>query len=127
MTRPPARNEYGEWTRFPINTPAPKGRSPAHDRGRAPINRRKNPECEAIAVDLSAYYDGELEEERTAAVEAHLSDCAACRSQLDKMSKLSNALHAIGNLDAPKRPLVEELLRELDKEDRKKENNASSG
>ncbi len=60
------------------------------------------------------------------AVEAHLSDCAACRSQLDKMAKLSNALHANGYLGAPKRPLVEELLRELDKEDRKQENNTSS-
>ncbi len=29
------------------------------------MNRRKNPECEAIAVDLSAYYDGELEGQRT--------------------------------------------------------------
>lgn len=90
------------------------------------MNRRNNPACEAIAVDLSAYYDGELEGDRTAAVEAHLSDCAACRSQLDKMAKLSNALRAIGNLGAPKRPLIEELLRELDKEDRKEENNTSS-
>ncbi|MCZ6554097.1 MAG: zf-HC2 domain-containing protein [SAR324 cluster bacterium] len=126
MTRPPARNDNGERAKVPIGTPALTGRLPPHDRGKAHINRRKNPACEAIAVDLSAYYDGELEGDRTTAVEAHLSDCAACRSQLDKMAKLSNALRAIGNLGAPKRPLIEELLRELDKEDRKQENNTSS-
>ena len=91
------------------------------------MGERKKPECEAIAVDLSAFYDGELEGERSAAVEAHLRDCLACRSHLENMSKLSKALHSIGSLGAPRRPLVEELLREFDKEDQEKENNASSG
>lgn len=48
--------------------------------------------CEPFSADLSAYFDGELDAEERAAMELHLSSCAACRQKLDQMHTLRSAM-----------------------------------
>jgi len=44
--------------------------------------------CEK-AAEVHSYHDGELDEFRGRALEAHLSECAACRELLDELRGLS--------------------------------------
>ena len=67
-----------------------------------------NDECKQLAVDLSAYFDQELDEAETRAVESHLADCADCRESLEKMGRLRAALHT-----APPPPLEQKLIQDL--------------
>ena len=57
--------------------------------------------CEEFAPLLSAYFDGELTEEESAAVRAHLSECEDCRARLDEYAQLSGAMLALGEEDVP--------------------------
>ncbi|MBB6053795.1 zf-HC2 domain-containing protein [Armatimonas rosea] len=51
------------------------------------------PECKsALQEDLKAYLDGELPTARRVAVERHLTDCAACQSELEGLRLLSTTL-----------------------------------
>jgi anti-sigma factor RsiW len=43
---------------------------------------------------LEAYYDGELDAERSARLEAHLQTCSFCQNQLDELENLSVLLQA---------------------------------
>jgi anti-sigma factor RsiW len=47
---------------------------------------------EHMTAWLSAYYDGELKGRQLRQVEAHLSDCAPCRAELDRLRVLSAML-----------------------------------
>ena len=78
-------------------------------------------ECYIYAVDLSAYFDGELDGERMREIELHIHDCLGCRDTLAKMRLLSEALRAVSRVKIPGRPLVDKLLRELDRVDEEKE------
>jgi anti-sigma factor RsiW len=51
--------------------------------------------CKAYAVQLSAYFDGELEGAELQAVEAHLAGCDGCRNTLQRLGKLRHALHTL--------------------------------
>ena len=42
--------------------------------------------------ELSAYVDGELSEEKAAAIRQHLTDCAACRAELSRLAFVSETL-----------------------------------
>ena len=53
-----------------------------------PERRPTLSDCEYRRV-ISAYHDGELDDRRTAAVEAHLRGCMACRRELEQLSALS--------------------------------------
>jgi anti-sigma factor RsiW len=44
--------------------------------------------CQRVSQVLSAYQDGELGSAAEQAVERHLQDCAACRSELDGLQAL---------------------------------------
>ena len=57
--------------------------------------------CEEFAPLLSAYFDGELTEEESAAVRAHLGECEDCRARLDEYAQLSGAMLALGEEDVP--------------------------
>jgi len=57
--------------------------------------------CEEFAPLLSAYFDGELPENESAEVRAHLCECAACRARLDELLALHDAL---GMLEEPEAP-----------------------
>ena len=57
--------------------------------------------CEEFAPLLSAYFDGELTEEESAAVRAHLSECEDCRARLDEYVQLTGEMLALGEEDVP--------------------------
>lgn len=70
-------------------------------------------ECEQFAVDLSAYFDGELPPDEAAAVKAHVDGCARCRADLNKMRGLRAALQRTGAAAAPEKRLIQDLMRTL--------------
>ena len=47
------------------------------------------------AKELSAYVDGELAEEKAAAIREHLAHCAACREELSRLEFVSEALELL--------------------------------
>ncbi len=48
--------------------------------------------CADVIADLSAYLDGELEQERQSTLASHLTSCALCRCQYDDCKSLSAAI-----------------------------------
>jgi anti-sigma factor RsiW len=48
--------------------------------------------CERLSLNLSAYFDGELDGEDRAAVELHLGECEACGGKLEQMRALRSAM-----------------------------------
>lgn len=50
---------------------------------------------------FSSYWDGELEPEAVAALEAHLRDCSACRHEYDEFKRTMGALGVLGKQPAP--------------------------
>jgi anti-sigma factor RsiW len=69
--------------------------------------------CEQYAIDLSAYFDEELEPAEAAAVKAHLEGCARCRVELERMRGLRQALNRTGAAALPERRLLQDLMRAL--------------
>ena len=69
-------------------------------------------ECEGIKESLSAFLDGELTEEESSAVRAHLERCADCRKEIEAFRKMS-ALYR--DLEDPEPPadLEERVLAEV--------------
>ena len=81
------------------------------------MSSAKNSECYAYAVDLSAYFDRELDPGRVDPLETHLDGCGSCTANLEQMRELSAAMGKVSRIQAPRRPLIEELLTELDRVD----------
>ena len=52
--------------------------------------------CAKFSVDLSAYFDGELEAEEEKALKAHLDACDKCRGDLDRMRRIRSAMSGLG-------------------------------
>jgi anti-sigma factor RsiW len=52
-------------------------------------------DCQDIAVDLSAFVDGELPAARQAAVETHMAGCAACRARVAELRHLAAGVAAL--------------------------------
>ncbi len=50
--------------------------------------------CDALRLDLHAYVDGQLAEEKIPAVEAHLSGCRCCRAEIESIRFLGAELRA---------------------------------
>ena len=50
---------------------------------------------------LSANYDGELHPEESASLEAHLTDCPACRAELEHLRIISRLVARAGESDVP--------------------------
>ena len=57
--------------------------------------------CEDIERFADAYVDGELDLERTLALEAHVSACQACTARLDGMRAVRRALRTVPYFRAP--------------------------
>ena len=74
--------------------------------------------CAEMAVDLSAYFDGELTPDERAGVEAHLDDCVACQEALKAMGRLHDAFAA---LSGPRpgtsrhKPIFQDIMAKIDK------------
>lgn len=52
--------------------------------------------------DLSAYIDGQLEPQRAATTEAHLTSCLECSAELAELRELRSALGAMPEVTAPR-------------------------
>ena len=57
--------------------------------------------CEAYALEISAFLDGELNEEERAAVLAHVEACEGCRAYLAELTAMQAALGGLEEYDAP--------------------------
>jgi len=69
---------------------------------------------EHVTAWLGAYHDGELQGRRLRQVETHLSHCATCRAELEKLRALAALLQespAAGNLTPPDRFVAQVGLR----------------
>lgn len=83
--------------------------------------------CDRFAVDLSAYFDDELDPAEAAAVKAHVDGCARCRAELDKMRGLRNALNRTGEAALPERRLLQDLMRALSQPESQKSGGLTTG
>ena len=81
--------------------------------------RTMSSDCDTYSVDLSAYFDGELEDEEIIALETHLADCDHCRGQLEKMEKLHNVIADATTRSIKRRPLFQEIMERIDQEEKK--------
>jgi anti-sigma factor RsiW len=52
--------------------------------------------------DISAHADGELAPDRLSALEAHLTGCAPCRTELGELLAVRSALHDLPQVTAPR-------------------------
>ena len=75
-------------------------------------NRPAVGNCKDYTVDLSAYFDGELEGKAKDALEAHLNGCEGCRARLDNMSRLRVALSGLSRPGIKRTGSVMDMLKE---------------
>jgi hypothetical protein len=57
--------------------------------------------CETVRPQLTAYLDGELEDERGSAVRGHLRGCVACRTAAEEEAALRDGLRSLPPVDPP--------------------------
>jgi negative regulator of sigma E activity len=57
--------------------------------------------CESVRAQLTAYLDGELEDDRGSAVRGHLRGCEACRGVAADEAALRDGLRSLPPLDPP--------------------------
>ncbi|HUR99783.1 MAG TPA: anti-sigma factor [Pyrinomonadaceae bacterium] len=57
--------------------------------------------CEELQFDLPLYFDGSLNSDERAAVDAHLPECPLCRQKLSEFEQLSLGLSSIPRKSAP--------------------------
>lgn len=57
--------------------------------------------CESVRAQLTAYLDGDLEDDRGSAVRGHLRGCEACRHIASDEAALRDGLRALPPLDPP--------------------------
>lgn len=69
--------------------------------------------CQKYSVDLSAYFDGELDEEEEAALKVHLEQCEGCSGSLKRMQSLRNALTSLNRPSLGGRSVLEDLKAKL--------------
>lgn len=70
--------------------------------------------CEAIAMDLSAYFDNELGPAEAAQVKHHLEHCADCRKKLEGMQHMRDAFAALARpAESPRRSILQSLRKIL--------------
>jgi hypothetical protein len=67
--------------------------------------------CASIKRQLSAYLDQRLSREERAQIQAHLSDCPACRSEMAGMEEVIKRLHAMTPPESP--DLLPDIHRKL--------------
>lgn len=70
-------------------------------------------DCKPFSVELSAYFDNELEGEELKDMEAHLSDCEKCREGLEKLQRLRNALSTMRKTPIHHRSVLDDLRAKL--------------
>lgn len=70
--------------------------------------------CEAMAMELSAYFDNELGPAKAAQVRQHLEHCADCRRRLEGMQRLRDGFALLARHSvAPRRSILCSLLKHV--------------
>jgi anti-sigma factor (TIGR02949 family) len=64
-----------------------------------PTRHRDHKDCRKLLGSLSAYVDGELDEELCSVLEQHLEDCEDCRIVVDTLRKTVYLYHATANTE----------------------------
>ena len=72
--------------------------------------------CEELSVELSAYYDGELQGVEKENVEQHLRSCKPCQDTLEKMGGISRALTGLAGRSGEKHSMLEEIMNRVAEE-----------
>lgn len=72
--------------------------------------------CKSYAIDLSAYFDGELNRAEASGLEAHLSTCKTCQASLDKMRRISMAMGHLSQPRVGQNAGLDNLMSSLDRE-----------
>lgn len=75
-----------------------------------------NPGCPEYRVDLSAYFDGELDGESLLRMEQHLQQCEGCQASLAKLRKLRSAMSELGRGAREGQSVLEALRKRLEDE-----------
>ena len=70
-------------------------------------------DCKPFSVELSAYFDDELEGEELERMEAHLSDCEGCQEGLKKLKRLRKALSTMRESPTHHRSVLDDLRAKL--------------
>lgn len=73
--------------------------------------------CKSYAVDLSAYFDGELEGDSLERMERHLDGCEGCRDTLERLGKLRSALHSLARPPRRRNSILDELKARMEEEE----------
>lgn len=71
---------------------------------------KKPKSCKELIVDLSAYYDGELQGEALEEVERHLANCDACKESMTGYNQISHALHGLVGKRDRRKSMVDEVM-----------------
>ena len=82
-------------------------------------------DCKPFSVELSAYFDDELEGEELEGMEAHLSNCEDCQQSLKKLNVLRNALATMSKTPTHRRSVLEDLKAKLDLENNEESSKGS--
>ena len=69
--------------------------------------------CKAYALELSAYFDDELEGDAHQRIEQHLAECSACRDTLRRLGRLREALHTLARPKSGQRSILQDLQERL--------------
>lgn len=70
--------------------------------------------CPNMEVELSAYFDDELEPHEIDAVDEHLVDCENCRLALQEMAKIREAFSSLSP-PGKQKPIFQDLMAKLQK------------
>ena len=70
-------------------------------------------DCRECKKFISEFLDGELDDEKQAVMNQHLSSCAKCAQDLEKLNKMVNIMKTMGKVDPPP-DFIEKVNRRLD-------------
>ncbi len=71
-------------------------------------------DCKPFSVELSAYFDDELEGGELESMQGHLKECEDCRKGLEKMNKLRSALSTLSQTPIHRRSVLDDLKAKLE-------------
>lgn len=77
-------------------------------------------ECGKFVVNLSAYFDEELEDAAAEAMKRHLMTCEACRADLEKMGHIHELFAATVKMLPGRNTMVEDIFAKLKQAERNK-------
>ena len=69
--------------------------------------------CKKYSVELSEYFDGELEGDSRITLEAHLEICPSCKGELGRLKSLRSALNQLAKPMPGRRSILGDLQAKL--------------